>query len=256
MVPLYIVRWANLSASLVRAHDEDHLQQLLDEIGDPGVAIWEEYEGPVWIEFEPPRRKSESGKFEIAGDFHGETEPQDFLQPSVAATETCLNMYWIILKRLFPQLHVALRQTAGSDLSTDKVKELMAQALASEDWHGAACEERKRRYASSDTIMGLTGLSVIPKHIGAAILQGLEHAKEAGRDIDDEIMAMAAQQRDDIVWREAQYARLLEERRRARETLQLLGEDDDDFDDDDFDDDNFDDDDFDDDDPAGAEDDD
>jgi hypothetical protein len=237
-VPLYVVRWANLSASLIRAHDEDHLQQLLDEIGDPGVAIWEEYEGPVWIEFEPPLRESESGKFEIAVDFHAETEPWDIWPPGVASTDTGMKMYWTILKRLFPQLHVALRQTAGSDLSTDQVKALMAQALASEDWHGTACEERRRRYAGGDNIMGLTGLSVIPKHIGTAILAGLEDAKNAGRDIEDEIMAMAAQQRDDIAWREAQYARLEAERERAWETLQSL----DDFNDDDFDDGDFDDD--------------
>lgn len=118
-MPLYIVRWPNLSASLIQADDEDHLQELFDEIGDPGAAIWEEY--------------------------------------------------------------------------------------------------RRQRYAGTSTIMGATGLTVLPKHLGSAVLQGLHEARKDGRNVDDEIMAMAAQQRDDLAWREAQQTRLEVERLRARQ---------------------------------------
>ena len=52
-VPIYIVRWANRSASIVRARNEEHLEQLLDEVGDPGAALWEEYDGPLWARCRP-----------------------------------------------------------------------------------------------------------------------------------------------------------------------------------------------------------
>ena len=53
-MPLYIVRWPNLSASIVRAEDEDELKYILDEVDDPGGCRWEEYDGPVWVDFEYP----------------------------------------------------------------------------------------------------------------------------------------------------------------------------------------------------------
>jgi hypothetical protein len=35
-VPIYIVRWPNLSACLIRAYDEEDLIYRLDELADPG----------------------------------------------------------------------------------------------------------------------------------------------------------------------------------------------------------------------------
>lgn len=224
-MPLYIVRWANLSASLLRADDEGHLQRLLDEIGDPGAAIWEEYDGPVWIEFEPKRRETDEGDFEIVDDFDAETSPWDILRPKVAATDTCMEMYWAMLERLFPHLEVVLRETAGSDIPPKQAKAIISRALEREDWHADASVERWDRYAGGDSIMGAAGLSVLPKHIASAILAGLEHAREAGRDVDDEIMAIAAQQRDDLTWRDAQRERLEEERQRARADLDSESDD-------------------------------
>lgn len=50
-MPLYLVRWPDLSACLISAEDEDDLVLELDAIGDPSCAIWVEYEGPICIEF-------------------------------------------------------------------------------------------------------------------------------------------------------------------------------------------------------------
>jgi hypothetical protein len=49
-MPLYLVRWPGLRASLVRAHDEIDLIQRLDAEGDPSDCTWTMYGGPVWID--------------------------------------------------------------------------------------------------------------------------------------------------------------------------------------------------------------
>jgi len=49
-MPLYLVRWPTLVASIVRADDEDHLTDILDEVSSPGDAVWTEYHGPLWVD--------------------------------------------------------------------------------------------------------------------------------------------------------------------------------------------------------------
>jgi hypothetical protein len=212
-MPLYIVRWANLSASLVRARDTDHLQQLLDEEGDPGAAIWEEYDGPVWIEFEPDRRQTQDGEFELAVKLDAETELWDILKPRVANADTCTDMYRAIMTRLFPHIYVALRRVV--DMDPVEANAVLREAIKREGWQLEACNERWGSNSNPDTIMATAGLSVIPKHIGRAILDGLEVARNAGHDIESELMALAAQQQDDIAWQQAQYVRLIAERSRV-----------------------------------------
>lgn len=53
-MPLYLVRWPTLKASLVRARDEDELIYYLDEVADPGGCTYKVYKGPVWIDFKLP----------------------------------------------------------------------------------------------------------------------------------------------------------------------------------------------------------
>jgi len=49
-VPLYLVRWPNFSAALVRAADEDRLLDILDEVDNPDGCTWTEYEGPLFLD--------------------------------------------------------------------------------------------------------------------------------------------------------------------------------------------------------------
>jgi hypothetical protein len=51
-MPLYVVRWPNLSAALVRAEDPRELIDILDEISDPDGCTWAEYDGPLFLDFE------------------------------------------------------------------------------------------------------------------------------------------------------------------------------------------------------------
>src|ERR1700751_4581355 len=61
-MPLYLVRWANLSAALVNARDDDHLLDILDEVGDPSGAKWQVYRGPLHIELELPLHLEVTGR--------------------------------------------------------------------------------------------------------------------------------------------------------------------------------------------------
>jgi hypothetical protein len=53
-MPLYIVRWPNLSAAIVRADDRTHLLDILDEEGNAEACRIEKYKGPLYIDFELP----------------------------------------------------------------------------------------------------------------------------------------------------------------------------------------------------------
>src|SRR5438067_10243798 len=53
-MPIYLVRWPDLSASLVRARDEDDLIDTLDQVGNPEGCEWSVYKGPLFVDFRLP----------------------------------------------------------------------------------------------------------------------------------------------------------------------------------------------------------
>ena len=200
-MPLYLVRWANVSAAIVHAEDEDELGMILDELGDPGAAMWEEYEGPLWIEFSPKWRQRD-GKFEIDdSDFSEETGVSEVLHASVAATDTGEEMYRELAERLFPHLHAAIEQTLASGLEPDAVKARLGEAFAAEQWQHELLEERDRRSRGDEPqLMRELGVSLVAKLTS----------------YDDGPEQLAAQLHDDLTWRAILRRRLELERRRAR----------------------------------------
>ncbi|NOY25062.1 MAG: hypothetical protein GXP62_04230 [Oligoflexia bacterium] len=48
---LYLVKWNDGSSALVTAEDQEHLFDVLDQLGNPHAASWVEYSGPLWLEF-------------------------------------------------------------------------------------------------------------------------------------------------------------------------------------------------------------
>src|SRR2546425_11945635 len=54
VMPIYLVRWPDLSASLVQADGEEHLLDILDQVGNPDDCEWNIYEGPLFIDFRLP----------------------------------------------------------------------------------------------------------------------------------------------------------------------------------------------------------
>src|SRR5262249_4403983 len=53
-MPLYLVRWPLMRASIIRARDEADLMDTIDEIATPGICTWKVYSGPLWIDFRLP----------------------------------------------------------------------------------------------------------------------------------------------------------------------------------------------------------
>jgi hypothetical protein len=53
-MPLYVVRWPDLSASLVQAEGEEHLLDILDQVGNADDCEWSIYDGPLFIDFRLP----------------------------------------------------------------------------------------------------------------------------------------------------------------------------------------------------------
>lgn len=116
-MPIDLVRWHDLTASLVRATDEASLVDTLDEVGDPGAASWEEYQGPLWIDLETPF------EFRVEGENEGEPFdpakidvelPEDLadvldmsdrlLTAHLGGAGTRFFMTRMLLRRLYPQL--------------------------------------------------------------------------------------------------------------------------------------------------------
>ena len=52
-MPLYVVRWPNLSCALVRADSPDAVLDILDEYADPSTVRIVPYDGPVFLGDQP-----------------------------------------------------------------------------------------------------------------------------------------------------------------------------------------------------------
>ena len=48
---LYLVKWDDGTFAIVAAEDDRALVYTLDQLGDPGAASWQVYDGPLWLEF-------------------------------------------------------------------------------------------------------------------------------------------------------------------------------------------------------------
>lgn len=65
-MPIYLVRWPDLTASLVRAVDEDELVDILDQEANPEGCEWSVYDGPLFINITLP------AEWSIKDDLPGE----------------------------------------------------------------------------------------------------------------------------------------------------------------------------------------
>jgi hypothetical protein len=49
-MPLFLVRWPQMEASLISARDERELVDVIDQLDTPTACTWTEYDGPLWID--------------------------------------------------------------------------------------------------------------------------------------------------------------------------------------------------------------
>ena len=124
-MPIYLVRWPDLSASLVRARDEDDLIDILDQVANPDGCEWAVYEGPLFIDFQLP------AEWRIEDERPGEpVTPEQVVvgdvgrmatEPVVEAIELSLagedghDAGMAILHTAFPAVHAAIETLDDRD---------------------------------------------------------------------------------------------------------------------------------------------
>ena len=179
-MPIYLVRWPDLSAALVKARSEDELAFILDQVANPEGCTWSVYRGPLFIEFAPPV------KYRIERDAEGDAplRPEQIviedvggfyeapLVASVPEAEGAGDMMSAILKRAFPHIHRAFEAGEGApdeEALGEAARADLAPLLRS-SWRRVGLERRtdaKARIArdldlSEDMIERLKGLAESP----------------------------------------------------------------------------------------------
>ncbi len=104
-MPLYLVRWPTLVASIVRADDEDHLTDILDEVASPGDAVWTEYHGPLWVDVPLGiEARFEDDDWTLEGVEAAAKEPLLGAKLDREGSDTSSEMFDAILGMAFPHL--------------------------------------------------------------------------------------------------------------------------------------------------------
>jgi hypothetical protein len=119
-VPLYVVRWPNLSASFVQAEGEEDLLNILDQVGNADDCEWSLYRGPLFIDFRLPVewniRNDRSGvplkpQQVVIGDVSGIGSIVEALQVSLAEGDDGYETGAELLRLAFPKLHAAIEKS-------------------------------------------------------------------------------------------------------------------------------------------------
>ena len=165
-MPIYIVRWPNLMASLVEAQDEEELVYRLDEVGDAGGCRWKEYHGPLWVDFElPVQAVMPSGnadrpwtmdEIEFDGTEKLISDPWH-LESSLPEGDTTSEMSEAIRAFAFPALGEALRSSVGDEFNSEELKQAIredTQPLLEYGWRLAQLRRRKDPEAALMQYMG------------------------------------------------------------------------------------------------------
>lgn len=163
-MPLYVVRWPLMKASLIRAHNEDHLMDILDEVGSPADCTWTMYNGPVWIDFViagVQQHSKRPGPLEV--DEVSIENPENAMEwpvPSLPEGDTVGEMIERIRKAAFPQLYKAREglfredDDFGNGQLRPEQAEVIRAAVARDEVHHD--RRRRRRSVTFDASANLT----------------------------------------------------------------------------------------------------
>ncbi len=150
-MPLYLVRWPEMTASLVSARDEEDLLDTLDQVADSEGASWTVYRGPLWIDFDVPAKYRIDEKApdeplrpdEIVVEDVEKVEMGTFELSSPGCDHTS-DMHERITKSAFPKLYRALygREEEPSEDELKVAVHAELELLVSADWRKAARGKR------------------------------------------------------------------------------------------------------------------
>ncbi|MEQ9323431.1 MAG: hypothetical protein RIF41_29980 [Polyangiaceae bacterium] len=123
-MPLYLVRWPTLVASIVRADDEDHLTDILDEVSSPGDAVWTEYRGPLWVDVPLGiKARFEDDDWSLEGMEQAAKDPLLGAKLDSESSDTSSEMFDAILGTAFPHLFKLIEaQLDGEGPNADDVR--------------------------------------------------------------------------------------------------------------------------------------
>lgn len=123
-MPLYLVRWPSLVASIVRAQDEDHLRDILDEVTDPGDAVWTEYDGPLWVDVVLGlQAENEGAEWRLDGIEEAAADPLLGAAFEAVESDTSDEMFHTVLAKAFPHLYDLISNAeADASLEADEVR--------------------------------------------------------------------------------------------------------------------------------------
>jgi len=117
-MPIYLVRWPGWVASLVSARDEFELEMILDQEASTEGVEWEEYNGPIAIDFavnadfETVERRGKRDQLRIGSVARLRNEP---FKLRVGGSEEAFEMMNEILWAAFPSLASVLNEAAEKD---------------------------------------------------------------------------------------------------------------------------------------------
>jgi len=190
-MPLYLVRWPTLTASLVQADDEDELLDILDQDDDPGGCTFEVYSGPLWIDFDIPfkigARKPENSvptdpsdfTVEPTSDFRGELGP-DMVRVTTPLCDEVSDMKMEVLWGAFPELAEHIEAHELDEDRTAALSDGLGAALLRELWplvrHHQALGDLADRDDFEATVMKQMRVTTITPAMRRALEQALEDA--------------------------------------------------------------------------------
>src|SRR5438128_830280 len=130
LMPIYLVRWPDLSASMVQADGEEHILDILDQVGNPDDCEWNIYEGPLFIDFRLPVEWSiqdarggtlDAPQQVILADVGGLATGNavESLQLCLADADDGYETGAEVLRLAFPKLHAAMERFYEADESLD-----------------------------------------------------------------------------------------------------------------------------------------
>jgi hypothetical protein len=150
-MPLYLVRWPGMSASLVSARDEEDLLDTLDQVDDSEGASWSVYRGPVWIDFDVPAKYRIDEKAPNEPLRPDEIVVEDVEKVEIGAFELSTpgcdhgsEMHERITKLAFPRLHRVLyaREEEPTEAEVKEAVHAELERLVNADWRRSARGKR------------------------------------------------------------------------------------------------------------------
>ena len=187
-MPLFLVRWQNLSCALVRAHNRAELLDILDELDNPeGVEI-QPYDGPLFLDFtlatdRPVPLRDGAGHVATEALSERDIEIGDvrdlaagaFPEVHIPETDTGSEMYHALLAGTFPHLHRVLVADRG-DEETAEVERVEA-ATREEAMVLVRASVRLATIARSDD-----PVAIVAAQLGTSI----ENVRDLQRQVDDD----------------------------------------------------------------------